>query len=198
MRYLHPVQAHERFLASGCYRYVKDGQPLQKTESWAIHGHPDGGIGSCESIWMRGREESKSILAEALQNNDGELVRLDIRYENSEFQGGITTLSATYQVEHDRLHVGFTMNGAERKYVEIELQDRALIDVPLLVFRGRTIATMARHGSAPLPMYVPMYEHAQLFPGTLQSVASPVEYVGDDVVLLGQREIPTPAVSIPG
>ena len=190
MRYLHPVQAHERFLASGCYRFVKDGQPLQKTESWAIHEHPDGESFVRVDLDARA-EEGKSILAEALQNDAGELVRLDIRYENAKFQGGIKRLSASYQLEDNRLHVGFAMNGAERKYVEIELPDRALIDVPLLVFRGRTIATISSQGSAPLPMYVPMYEHAQLFPGTLQSVVSSVEYVGDDIVLLGRREVPT-------
>ena len=42
MRYLHPVQAHERFLSSGSYRFSKDGERLRKSEAWTAHGHPDG------------------------------------------------------------------------------------------------------------------------------------------------------------
>jgi len=190
MRYLHPVQAHERFVASGCYHFRKDGQALKKTEAWSLHALPDG------EIFLRAdkdaqREEGRSILLEALLDRGGQLARLDIRYENESFPGGIRELRATYQLREGGLHIGYSMNGAERAYTETELPPRALIDIPLLVFRGGTIIALAAAGPAPLPLFVPMFEQAALFPGRLATVYSPVEYVGDDKLRLGQRIIPT-------
>ncbi|MDE2748747.1 MAG: hypothetical protein OXI34_07280 [Chloroflexota bacterium] len=189
MRYLHPVQAHERFLASGCYRFAKNGTALQKTESWAMHVHADGEKFLRVDVDARA-EEGKSMLVEALVSQDDALVRLDIRYENDRFELGVKTLRATYQAAADRLQVGYSMNGGERDYIELELPPGALIDVPLLVFRGGAIRKLAAQAEGALPIYVPMFENAQLFPGVLQRIASPVEYIADDVLLLGEREIP--------
>ena len=190
MRYLHPVQAHERFLASGCYRFAKNGATLRKTESWAMHGHADGETFVRVDLDARA-EEGKSMLLEALFSQDGALARLDIRYENERFEGGVKRLRATYQVAAGRLQIGYSMNGGEREYTEADLPGGALIDVPLLVFRGRAIRKMAARFDGALSIYVPMFENAPLFPGVLQRVASPVEDIGTDVLLLGEREIPT-------
>ena len=190
MRYLHPVQAHERFLASGRYRFFKDGELLPRTESWTIHSHPDGE--KFVRVDMDAREaEGKSILAEALLNSGDSLVRFDIRYENARFEGGIKNLRATYQLADERLQVGFSMNGDERKYDEVSLPRQALIDIPLLVFRGRSIMRLAQRGKGGVAVYVPMFEHAQLFPGVFQNEISTIEYVGEDEVLVGERPIPT-------
>ncbi len=188
MRYLHPVQAHERFLASGCYRFAKNGARLAKTESWTIHAHPDGARFVRVDVDAR-PAEGKSILAEALLESNNAFVRFDIRYENDRFEGGIKTLRATYQLAGKRLQIGYSLNGDERKYSELELPADALIDIPLLVFRGATIKAMARRASGFIAVYVPMFEHAQLLPGVLRPVYSPVEHLGDDKLRLGKREI---------
>ena len=189
MRYLHPVQAHERFLASGCYRFFRNGELLRKTESWATHRHPDGERFVRVDMDAR-EEEGKSILAEALLNGGDTLVRLDIRYENAKFEGGVKHLRATFQLADEGLHIGFNMNGAERKYVEIAVPQHTLIDVPLLVFRGRAIMSLAQLYQDRAVVFVPMFEYAQLFPGVLQNVVPAVEYVGEDEVLVGKRPIP--------
>ena len=188
MRFLHSVQAHERFLGSGCYRFFKSGKLLDKTESWTMHDHPDGERFIRVDADAR-RTEGKSILAEALLDHDNALVRFDIRYENKAFQGGIRNLRATYQRADKRLQIGYSLNGAERKYSELELPAEALIDIPLLVFRGGAIRAMAARANDPIAVYALMFEHAQLFPGVLQQVASPVELVGDDDLHLGGRII---------
>ena len=190
MRYLHPVQAHERFVASGCYRFRKDGQALPKTESWTIHRHPDGEIFFRADLDAQA-EEGKSILLEALSRVDGELARLDIRYENGAFAGGIKQLRATYQFWDEGLQVGFSLNGAERQYIEMALPPNTLIDVPLLIFRGRAIEKLASLAGARLSLFVPMFEHVQLFPGSLQTVGSPVEWAGEAKLTVGAREVKT-------
>ena len=188
MRYLHPVQAHEQFVAGGLYRFSKNDQALDKTEAWTIHRHADGEQFIRSDMDAR-REEGKSILAEALQSRSGELARLDIRYENASFEGGIQHLRASYQVVDQRLQVGFNMNGAERQYIEVDLPAGTRLDIPLLIFRGATIRALARNANEPQSIFVPMFEHAQLFPGTLQNTGAPIDEDGEDVLRLGAREV---------
>lgn len=189
MRYLHPVQAHETFVASGRYHFYKDAQELDKTETWVIHQHLDGGRMTRVDVDAR-CDDGKSILAEALENDQGELERLDIRYENARFEGGIRDLRVSYQLNGTLLQVGYNLNGAQRQYAETELPPDTLIDIPLLIFRGRTIQSMARLDGEARQIYVPMYEHAQLFPGTLKSVNLSLDSAGEDTLALGKRQTP--------
>ena len=189
MRYLHPVQAHEVFVAGGVYLFAKNGAPMDKTESWAIHEHPDGGRFTRVDVDAR-RSEGKSILVEALQEGGGKLVRLDIRYENARFEGGIQDLRASYQFDGATLHVGYSLNGAERQHTEVKLLPDALIDIPLLIFRGATVESLAQLGEERRPLFALMFEHAQLFPGALKMIGAPADFAGEDTVVLGERQIP--------
>lgn len=189
MRYLHPVQAHEQFVASGVYHFNKNGRALDKAEAWTIHSHADGERFIRVDMDAR-REEGKSLLAEALLSHSGELARLDLRYENDHFAGGIQQLRASYQVVDGRLQVGFNMNGGERQYLEVELPAGALFDIPLLIFRGATIRALARNAAESRSIFVPMFEYAQLFPGALQSAGTAIDEDGEDVLLLGARQVP--------
>ena len=188
MRYLHPVQAHERFIASGRYHFTKQGAPLKKSEAWAIHAHADGEQFIRVDADYR-REEGKSILLEALLDARGGLARLDVRYESAQFPGGVRDLRATYQRSDGCLQIGYELNGAAREYRELALPPDALIDVPLLIFRGRTIAALAGQGHTPTWLFVPAFDYAQLLPGALQQVVSPVVADGSDRLPLGRRTI---------
>lgn len=189
MRYLHPVQKHEAFAASGRYRFFKNGRTLRKSEAWAAHALPDGETMIRIDVDSR-LEDGKSILFEALQNPASELVRFDVRYDSAYFEHGVKTLRATCSLAEDRLQIGYVLNGAARDYLEIELPPDALIDVPLLFLRGRILVKMAA-ARRPLPLFVPMFEHVQLFPGLVRTVHPPVEYVADDLISLGRRQIET-------
>ena len=187
MRYMHPVQAHERFLAAGCYRFYVDGERRQKTERWTMHRHADGETFVRIDLDALA-EEGKSILAEALLDADGGLVRFDIRYENASFEGGVKQLGASWHVADERLQIGFSLNGGERDYTEVDLPGDCLIDLPLLALRGEAIKRLAAESGRALAVYALMYEHAPLFPGVLRNVISPVEYAGDEVVWIGNRQ----------
>lgn len=189
MRYLHPVQVHEKFVGCGEYRFVKDGRTLDKTEAWAIHEHADGGRFIRVDVDAR-RLEGRLILAEALLGPDGALTRLDVRYENARSTGGIKHLRASYQLAGLTLQVGYNMNGAERQYSEVTLPPNVLLDIPLLIFRGEVIHALAGQGATARPIYVPMFEHAPLFPGSLSKVAAAVDFAGDDTLMQGKRPIP--------
>ncbi|MDE2858997.1 MAG: hypothetical protein OXN94_14225 [Chloroflexota bacterium] len=190
MRYLHPVQAHESFVASGDYSFAKDGRRLSKTESWTIHELGDG------SKFLRvdsdaREEEGKSLLAELLIGRDDEIIRFDLRYDNDQFEGGIRTLSATYSLVDRVMRVGYRMNGAARSYLEREIAPEVWLDIPLLIMRGRTLFTLSECRGKAVSVFVPMFEHAQLFPGVTRVVESPVELLGCERLVLGKREIAT-------
>ena len=190
MRYLHPVQAHERFVASGSYLFSKNGTALSKTESWTIHELGDGSkfvrVDSDAHV-----EEGKSLLAELLLSQEGEILRFDVRYENDHFEGGIKTLAATYSLTGKVMQVGYRLNGAERSYLELEIPSDVLMDIPLLVMRGRTLRSLAESKGNPVTVFVPMFEHAQLFPGVTSAVDSPVECLGREGLAVGKGEIKT-------
>lgn len=190
MRYLHPVQAHESFVASGDYLFAKDGRTLGKTESWTIHELGDGSKFVRVDSDTR-EEEGKSLLAELLISGDDEVIRFDLRYENDQFEGGIRTLSATYSLVDQVMQVGYRMNGAARSYLEREIAPEVLLDIPLLVMRGRTLFALSECAGKPVSVFVPMFEHAQLFPGVTRIVQSPVACLGPDRLALGKREILT-------
>lgn len=185
MRYMHPVQGHEKFVASGMYKFFKNGKELRKTESWTIHEHPDGE--SFIRVDADSRfEDGKSVLLEALRNPEGEIVRFDVNYDNPKFEGGIKTLRATFSINNDILQIGWSMNGAERDYREIELPKFTIIDIPFLIFRGQTTVELARYGDKPMPMFVPMFDFSQLFPGVVQMTESQVERVNEEEIGIGQ------------
>ncbi len=190
MRYLHPVQAHESFVASGNYLFAKDGRSLSKTESWTIHELGDGSKFVRVDSDAR-EEEGKSLLAELLISRDDEIIRFDLRYENDQFEGGIRTLSATYSLVDQVMQVGYRLNGALRSYLEREIAPEVLLDIPLLIMRGRTLCALSEYKGKPVSVFVPMFEHAQLFPGVTRIVEAPVECLGSDRVALGKREIVT-------
>ena len=190
MRYLHVVQAHEKYVASGRYGFFKNGADLRKWESWTIHE-----LGDCSRLIRvdldARAEEGKSILAEALFSAGKRLLRFDIRYENCNFEGGIKTLAATFQFEADMLHVGYVLNGDERRYLEQEAAEDTLVDIPLLVMRGDSLAALSADDDRMVKVFVPMFEHAQLFPGVTREIASPVEYVGEEQVTIGGKSLLT-------
>ena len=186
MRYLHTVQAHERFVASGSYRYFKNDIELAKTENWTIHELGDGS--RFIRIDLDARPEGKSILAELLTREENEILRFDIRYENRAFEGGIKSLSATYQFGEDFAHVGYALNNTERRYLEVEYRGDTLVDVPLLVVRGKSLEALSRAEDKELSVFVPMFEHAQLFPGATRLIRSQVEYVGEESLHVGGLE----------
>lgn len=190
MRYLHPVQAHETFVASGQYVFAKDGKRQDKSEFWSIHELGDGSQFARLDSDARA-EEGKSLLAELLLSRAGDLIRLDLRYENAQFEGGIKTLSASYTLLDRVLQVGYCMNGGARRYLERQIAPGALFDLPLLLTRGRTLPALASRQGQTVAIFVPMYEHAQLFPGVSSSVASPVEGLGSERLAIGKREIMT-------
>lgn len=144
MRYLHPVAPHERFVASGTYRYSNS----RLLEHWTIHELPDG------AWFMRvdkdGRfEDGRSELIEAWRSPDGAIERFDITAHGAPADA-IKQVKASYTVDDGVLYVGRTINNGERHQEELELPQDYVMQPGAYVFFG--LALPALVARAPLPM----------------------------------------------
>ena len=56
---------------------------------------------------------------------------------------------------------------------------------------GQTTFELARYGDKSVPMFVPMFDFAQLFPGVVQMSQSQVEHVTDEMIGIGKLSYET-------
>lgn len=125
MRYLHPVQMHEKFVASGEYAIYAHGFSTQVAEEWSIHALSQPGEG--ESWFARVDSDWRSdtgalILGEALISPDSDrftVERIDLeRYQSSPGQP-LAHFKESYSFFEEYLQLGYvTPPAAERHYAE--------------------------------------------------------------------------------
>lgn len=190
MRYLHSVSMSEVFVASGVYKFFKEGDELPHSESWSIHEHPDGEWFVRVDDDSRGLD-GKSLLLEALLDSQRRIVRFDVNYSNPKFENGIRTLRATFTLEGQVLQVGWSFNDAERQYTELTLPINTIIDIPLCSFRGRSTVALAEMGDSPVAVFLPLFEQYQLFPGAVATGHSPAEAGIEEEIAIGRQTYQT-------
>ena len=83
------------------------------------------------------------------------------------------------------------MNGGDRRYLERVFATDGLVDIPLLALRGSVLGALATYFESPVKVFVPMFEHAQLFPGVTREIISPVESLGEECISLGGKALRT-------
>jgi hypothetical protein len=105
MRYLHRVQMHEKFIASGTYKAP------DALEQWSIHEQP----GGTRLVRIDMEKAPLTLLLEAWVNltDEGRVVeRIDL-YGRSDVE-----IRATYNFFDDHVQIGRTINGGERRHDE--------------------------------------------------------------------------------
>lgn len=136
MRYLHAIAPHERFVASGIYRYFHDNHILSTTEEWSIHELPDG------ERFIRIDHDAKPlmILTEALMRSDGSIERVDMQCF-----AGRSVIRTTWVRHDDYIQVGRRFNYDERTYNELPIEKDTLLCPPFLLLEGYCYALFAHH-----------------------------------------------------
>jgi protein involved in ribonucleotide reduction len=144
MRYLHVLQPHEVFVASGVYRYTRDGEALAVREQWTLHDLPGGA--QFIRVDEDGREEDGlSILSEALIAPDGTIERFNVKSSNPQ-DDAIQLLQADYSFNEEYVQIGRSIDGGEREYSEFERFPDSVIYIRQTVFMGHTIRQVLAHG----------------------------------------------------
>lgn len=150
MRYLHPVAAHETFVASGVYVYLDGDAPNGVTESWTVHELPGGAHFTRVDYDSRGRD-GISILAETLEDEHGRLERYNMQLLLHQPRADLQPFKADFTFLDDYVQIGRRLGKANHEYSEVELAAGTLIHLPHYIFLG----TMARNlvalgGQAPV------------------------------------------------
>lgn len=190
MRYLHPIAPHEKFVASGTYRYFVDDQPTGLVEHWTIHELPDG------AWFMRvdrdGREfDGRTELIEAWRSPASEGGRIE-RYDLSAYGAPSDTLKkvrASYALEENILYVGRTFNDGERLQDELSLPDNCLLQPGSYLFFGMAIPTVVERAPYHLAARYSFTDPV----GHAFSVAvtqPTISFYGDETIHISGRDIP--------
>jgi hypothetical protein len=176
MRSLHKVAAHEKFLASGEYRYWRGEESLKIRDKWTIHDLQGG------ALFYRLDEEGEglSIISEALINPDGQMERFNIQSWNP------TLFKADYIFNPDDVQISRRVQGKEPEYEEFPLLPDSLIYIKQMLFMGWTIANIEKAGGKP-QVFTP-----QLFADTSSQMQKIVIKAHDEEsIMLGQKSILT-------
>jgi hypothetical protein len=164
MRYLHAVGAHEKFVASGVYVHLQDGEATGTREHWSIHELPDSAqLIRVDDDWRD--VDGSSVLIEAWRSPASEGGRIE-RFDISAFGArgdAIKRVRATFNFAGDRLEVGHSIDDAPRRQLEMQLPPGYIVAPEGLVFGGFEAAELARYPGEEQPVvsYLPTFLTAE-------------------------------------
>lgn len=137
MRNLHVVSPNEIFVASGEYRYWREGVALAISEKFTIH-QLDGGA-YLYRVDEDGRDEDGlTILSEALISPDFQFERFNVQSYNAK-DDVLRNFRADYTMNPDYVQIGRKMDKQEREYEEFALFENAQIYIKQTLYMGLTI-----------------------------------------------------------
>lgn len=190
MRYIHPVAAHERFVASGVYTMSQGGQPNGVVESWSIHELPDATQFVRVDFDARNSRGS-STLVEALRSAAGKIERFEVHHFAAPGQP-FKKVRANFTVYERYVQASRRYDDQPAELEEIALKPRTAIYPPGRIFVGKVIAQIrARGAEGGTVFWLMPYTYPQVAPQ--MAVVTPfaaalVEAHGE--VLIGKKTYP--------
>lgn len=182
MRVLHPVAAHEVFVARGVYLTYRGDDKLPVVEAWSIHELQGGAL--FYRVDEDGRDlDGLTILSEALVNPDGELERFNVQSFNDK-DNAVSLLKADYSFEDNYVQIGRKVAKGDHEYDEFALVKNAGIYIKQTIFMGQTIQHVMAHGGK-CNMFAP-----QLIDGEeshLQRIQA--ELQGEEMLPIGRKTL---------
>jgi len=139
MRYLHRVAESERFIAKGIYRDYEGDILLPGQESWTRHRLAGGGALTridCD-------EGHRTVLAEVLTDEAGQIERLHIREWNTDSQASYHTLRADYIFFPDYVQVSRRLDDTETEHDEVHFPPHSIINLPFVLYASVKFKRMA-------------------------------------------------------
>jgi hypothetical protein len=137
MRYLHAIAPHEKFVASGEYRYFRGDVQQAISEKWTLHELEGGAL--FYRVDEDGRDaDGLSILSEALINPDGSIDRYNVQSFNPK-DSETKLFKADYSFNEKYVQIGRKVQGQEREYEEFPLLENCAIYIKQTLYMGLTI-----------------------------------------------------------
>ena len=182
MRSLHPVGAHEKFIASGVYKHFERDKATGTLERWSIHELPDQSqIIRVDDDWRE--HDGSSVLIEAWRNPEGIIERFDLHAFGGK-QDEIKDVRATYSFSDGFLQLGRTVDKGERQQDEVKLPENYIVSPKSLIFSGLEVAQLATTPEAEqiIISYFPTFLDADTAFKPV-SYKQSVHYLGDEIIL---------------
>ena len=160
MRYLHKVNQHEKFVASGIYIHQQDGKATGTIEHWSIHEQPDGAqFIRVDDDWRK--YDGSSVLLEAWRSpyvDGGYIERVDINAfapKNAE----IKQVRVTYTINETHLEIGRTIDNNERGFFDLALPESYILSPESLIFGGLEVVELSLRSGEEFPVisYLPTF-----------------------------------------
>lgn len=185
MRRLHAVSANEKFVASGEYRYMRNGQVLKVVEKFTIHELTGGAF--LYRVDEDGRAaDGLSILSEALVSPDLQIERFNVQSDNPK-DDLLQNFKADYTFHSDYVQIGRQTGTAEREYDEFKLMKQSEIYIKQTLYMGITLHHILATDDHKAHVFAPQL--LSIGENVLQKI---IVQGGDaEMLTLGQREILT-------
>jgi len=183
MRFLHPIAAHEKFVARGTYRLFSQDREgassLYAHEHWTIHEVGAGGqfIRVDHAPLLGGVNE----LTEIFRSPKGEIERFDVRRWLTERGTEKREASISVMREGQRALLMRRINHGERETLEVALdEDTILLPRAILLLADFTLHGMRRAKAFFLSAGV------HLFNPLIEALAA--QYEADETLSIGKRD----------
>ncbi len=188
MRTLHPVAAHERFIAQGLYRFFNGQTATGVIESWSQHEVGDGA--TLTRIDYDGREASLvSRLAEVLQLPDGNIERLTLQIQQTVSPAPYRIMRLDYVFLEGYVQMTRQVDRLEREYIEQELPASAktrLLD--FVLFWGDILVNYDAETAPQTPVFVPLLKHTGEMGQVVKGALPVIEEIAPETVTINHQE----------
>jgi hypothetical protein len=182
MRYLHPIAAHELFVASGEYRYWCDDTTLKIVEKWTIHELRGGAF--LYRVDEDGRDEDGlTILSEALISPERQFERFNVQSFNPK-DAELKEFKADFTFNPDYVQIGHKTQGDEREYAEFALMEGTQVYIKQTLYMGLTLNHILGRGGKS-QVFTPQL--LSFNDSQLQKII--VKELDSELVEIGQRKI---------
>ena len=184
MRKLHAVSPNELFVASGEYRYWRDGTQLPMIEKFTIHKIGEGAY--LYRVDEDGREaDGLTILSEALISPDKQFERFNVQSYNPK-DDVLQNFKADYTFNPDYVQIGRRLANNEREYDEFPLIEHCKVYIKQTVYMGLTIQHILA-GDSKSQVFAPQL--LSVDENVLQKII--VEERGVEILQIGRRTLET-------
>jgi len=183
MRFLHPIAAHEKFVARGTYRLFSQDREgaseLYAHEHWTIHEVGQGGqfIRIDHAPLLGGVNE----LVEIFRSPKGEIERFDVRRWLTQRGAPKREASISVMREGQRALLMRRIDHGEHESLELELDD----DTILLPRSILLLADFTLHGMRRAKAFF-LSAGVHLFSPLVEALAA--QYEADETLLIGKRD----------
>lgn len=192
MRYLHPINAHEQFVAQGIYQHYDNDMLTGTLQSWTIHALEGGArlirIDDDERNSNQGVRQSR--LTEILENPQGRIERLTEHHHIMGDALPYKELRLDYVFLNDYVQMTRTVDRKAHEYSELAMPSQYWVTLPYVVCLGRQVA-LPQAFSPEFPAFSLIRQGNSPKIGEMQEHPKALIHEEEETLMMGQKTVST-------